>query len=339
MQNLALQARASANGMRLITITFSLALPLLMALGLAPALAQNWPTKPVRIINPYAAGGPTELVARELANALSVDLGQQFIVESRPGGGTIIGAEIVAKANPDGYTLLATTLASVIVQPAINPKLPYNAEKDLIPVGLYSTIPNLIAVHPSVPVKTVRELIDYAKKEGSKLNYGSAGPGTGPHLAGELFKRMAGVEMTHVGYKGAAPAVLDIVAGQIQVSFLNITPQVPHVKAGKLRALAVTGAHRSALLPDVPTVNELALPGYVTESWNGIMTTGGTPRPVIDTLSRAMLRVMATDNMKNRMMTLGADVTPLGPDEFAAYVKADDKRLTPIIKSLDMKSN
>ena len=186
---------------------------------------------------------------------------------------------------------------------------------------------------------TVRELIDYAKKEGGKLNYGSAGPGTGPHLAGELFKRMTGVEMTHVGYKGAAPAVLDIVAGQIQVSFLNITPQVPHVKAGKLRALAVTGAHRSALLPDVPTANESALPGYITESWNGIMTSGGTPRSVIDTLSRAMLRVMATDNMKNRMMTLGADVTPLGPDEFTAYVKADDKRLTPIIKSLDMKSN
>jgi len=189
------------------------------------------------------------------------------------------------------------------------------------------------------PAMNAREFIAVAKKNPGKLNFSSSGSGSTQHLSGEMLKQRAGINIVHVPYKGGAPAASDLLAGHVPMMFEMGYSALPSIKAGKIRALAVTSSQRIALLPDVPTASEAALPGYITESWNGIMTTGGTPRSVIDTLSRAMLRVMATDNMKNRMMTLGADVTPLGPDEFAAYVRADDKRLTPIIKSLDMKSN
>ena len=211
------------------------------------AWGQAYPNKVVRLVNPYAAGGPTEAVARELANGLSQEFGQQVIVDSRPGGGTVIGADMVAKSAPDGYTLLAATVAPLIVQPAINNTLPYNAAKDFTPVGLYATIPNLIAVYPGTPIKSLKELIDYARANPGKLNYASAGTGSGPHLGGELFKSMTNTQITHVPYKGAAPAVVDVIAGQVEVSFVNITPQVQHVKAGKLRALAIAGERRSAL--------------------------------------------------------------------------------------------
>ncbi len=303
------------------------------------AWGQAYPNKVVRLVNPYAAGGPTEAVARELANGLSQEFGQQVIVDSRPGGGTVIGADMVAKSVPDGYTLLAATVAPLIVQPAINNTLPYNAARDFIPVGLYATIPNLIAVFPGTPVKSLKELIDYARANPGKLNYASAGTGSGPHLGGELFKAMTGTQITHVPYKGAAPAVVDVIAGQVEVSFVNITPQVQHVKAGKLRALAIAGERRSALLPDVPTATEAGVPGYIAESWNGVVAPSATPRAVIDTLSNMMKKVMAKPEVRAKMLAMGAEVTPMGPEEFAAYLKADEVRLLPIIRKLDMKLN
>ena len=303
------------------------------------AWGQAYPNKVVRLVNPYAAGGPTEAVARELANGLSQEFGQQVIVDSRPGGGTVIGADMVAKSVPDGYTLLAATVAPLIVQPAINNTLPYNAARDFIPVGLYATIPNLIAVFPGTPVKSLKELIDYARANPGKLNYASAGTGSGPHLGGELFKAMTGTQITHVPYKGAAPAVVDVIAGQVEVSFVNITPQVQHVKAGKLRALAIAGERRSALLPDVPTATEAGVPGYIAESWNGVVAPSATPRAVVDTLSNMMKKVMAKPEVRAKMLAMGAEVTPMGPEEFAAYLKADEVRLLPIIRKLDMKLN
>jgi tripartite-type tricarboxylate transporter receptor subunit TctC len=303
------------------------------------AWGQAYPNKVVRLVNPYAAGGPTEAVARELANGLSQEFGQQVIVDSRPGGGTVIGADMVAKSAPDGYTLLAATVAPLIVQPAINNTLPYNATRDFVPVGLYATIPNLIAVFPGTPVKSLKELIDYARANPGKLNYASAGTGSGPHLGGELFKAMTGTQITHVPYKGAAPAVVDVIAGQVEVSFVNITPQVQHVKAGKLRALAIAGERRSALLPDVPTATEAGVPGYIAESWNGVVAPSATPRAVVEVLSATMRKVMAKPEVRAKMLAMGAEVTPMGPEEFAAYLKADEVRLLPIIRKLDMKLN
>jgi tripartite-type tricarboxylate transporter receptor subunit TctC len=292
----------------------------------------------VRLINPYAAGGPSELVARELVAGLAQEFGQQVIIESKPGGGTVIAADYVAKSPADGYTLLLTTAAVMIVNPLIMAKLPYDA-RDLAPVGMFATVPNLITVHPSVPANSIRELIDLAKKEPGRLNYASAGIGTGPHLAGELFKRMAGVDLTHIAFKGAAPAVPEVLAGRVHVSFLNISPQMAHVRAGKLRPLAIASAKRSSLLPEVPTVIESGLADFIVESWNGIAVPAGTPRPVIETLSRAIVKSMNRPEAKAKLQTMGAEATPMGHEEFAAYIRADAERLTPIIKSIDMKAN
>jgi tripartite-type tricarboxylate transporter receptor subunit TctC len=303
------------------------------------ALAQGYPSKLVRIINPYAAGGPSELVTRELVAGLSQEFGQQVIIESKPGGGTVIAADYVAKAAPDGHTLLLATAAPLIVNPIIMAKLPYDAQRDLVPVGMFATVPNLITVHPSVAAGSIKELIELARKEPGKLNYASAGIGTGPHLAGELFKRMANVDLTHIAFKGAAPAVPEVLAGRVQVSFLNISPQMAHVRAGKLRPLAIASARRSGLLPEVPTVIESGLANFIVESWNGIAVPAGTPRPVVETLSRAIVKAMNRPEARAKLQTMGAEATPMGHEEFAAYIKADAERLTPIIKALDMKSN
>lgn len=312
------------------------ALPLCM---MQTAVAQTFPDKVIRIINPYAAGGPSDTIVRMLAAGMSTELGQRVIVENKPGAGTVIGANLVAKAAPDGYTLLLATVAPLVVQPAIGAALPYDAHKDFAMVGMFATVPNLISVHPSVPVNSIAELIAYAKKTPGKLNYASAGSGTGPHLGGELFNRMAGVKLTHVPYAGAAPAVLAVLSGQVEVSFVNITPQIQHVKAGKLRALAIGSSNRSKIFPDVPTMSEAGLKGYLSESWNGLAAPAGTPPAVIDRLYRAMAKVMASPAVQEGLLPLGADATVLGPAEFDAYVKADEKQLVPVIKTLGLTNN
>ena len=317
----------------------------LLGLGMASLLAQaqtpapGWPDKVVRIINPYSPGGPSDTIVRMLADGLSQEFGQRVIVENKPGAGTVIGANLVAKAAPDGYTLLLATVAPLVVQPIISTSLPYDARKDFAMVGMFATVPNLISVHPSVPVNSVAELIAYAAKHPGKLNYASAGAGTGPHLGGELFSRMAGVKLTHVPYAGAAPAVLGVLSGQVEISFVNITPQIQHVKAGKLRPLAIASSRRSSVFPDVPTVAEAGLPGYVSESWNGIVAPAGTPRAVINRLDKAMAKVMGSPKALELLASLGAEPTVMGPDEFAAYVKNDEKQLAPVIKALGLTNN
>lgn len=317
----------------------------LLGLSLASLLAQaqtsgpSWPDKVVRIINPYAPGGPSDTIVRMLAEGLSQEFGQRVIVENKPGAGTVIGANLVAKAAPDGYTLLLATVAPLVVQPNISNTLPYDAHKDFAMVGMFATVPNLISVHPSVPVNSIAELIAYAGKNSGKLNYASAGAGTGPHLGGELFSRMANVKLTHVPYAGAAPAVLGVLSGQVEISFVNITPQIPHVKAGKLRPLAIASSRRSSVFPDVPTAAEAGLPGYVSESWNGIAAPAGTPKAVINRLDKAMAKVMGSSKALELLASLGAEPTVMGPDEFAAYVKNDEKQLAPIIKALGLTNN
>ena len=298
--------------------------------------AQNWPDRVVKIVNPYAPGGPSDNIVRMLAEGLSNELGQQFMVENKPGGGTVIGANVVAKSPADGYTFLLATVAPLVVQAVINPALPYDAKKDFAMVAMFATVPNLISVHPTLPINNLGELVAYAKKNPGKLNYASAGNGTGPHLGGELFNSMTGVKLTHIPFAGAAPAVLAVLSGQVEVSFVNITPQIQHVKSAKLRPIAMGSSKRSMVFPDVPTVAESGMPGYLSESWNGLAAPQGTSKAIIDKLYRSVAKVMATGKAQDLLVTLGAESTVMGPEEFSNYVKQDERQLTPIIKSLNL---
>jgi tripartite-type tricarboxylate transporter receptor subunit TctC len=303
------------------------------------AAAQAYPSQVIRLICPYAAGGPVEAIAREVAVGLSSELGRQVIVEIRAGGGTVVGANYVAKSAPDGYTLLLGSQATHIIQPAINPDIPYNAEKDFAPVAMYNTVPGLISVPADSPVTNLKDLIAYIKQRPGQINYASSGVSTGSHLGGELFNALAGTKMVHVPYKGAGPATIALLSKEIHVGFMNVTPQLPHIKAQKLRAIAITGSTRTSALPDVPTAAEAGMPGLLAESWTGFFAPAGTPPAAIATFYNALAKVMLKAETKARLASMGADVMLQNPEELAAYVAADRKRLLPILNSLNLKSN
>ena len=318
--------------------------PLLWATALAltaciaaPVMAQQWPEKTIRLVHPYAGGAAGDVLTRELAAGLQQELGGSVITENKPGGGTVIGSETVAKSAPDGYNVLMAGPATHVIMPAIHPKLPYNAEKDFDLIGMWAIVPSMISVHPSLPVNNLRELIDYAKKNPGKLNYASAGVGTGPHLAGETFRAMTQTSMTHVPYKGAAPAVMALLAGEVQVAFVNIPPQTAHVKAGKIRPIAVMSATRSALMPEVPTAIEQGLAGFLSESWYGVAVPAGTPAAVRTRLQQAMFKAGADADRKGRLIGAGIEPKLMTPAQLAEYIKAEDTRLRPVLKTLDLK--
>lgn len=318
--------------------------PLLWATALAltaciaaPVMAQQWPDKTIRLVHPYAGGAAGDVLTRELAAGLQQELGGSVITENKPGGGTVIGSETVAKSAPDGYNVLMAGPATHVIMPAIHPKLPYNAEKDFDLIGMWAIVPSMISVHPSLPVNNLRELIDYAKKNPGKLNYASAGVGTGPHLAGETFRAMTQTSMTHVPYKGAAPAVMALLAGEVQVAFVNIPPQTAHVKAGKIRPIAVMSATRSALMPEVPTAIEQGLAGFLSESWYGVAVPAGTPAAVRTRLQQAMFKAGADADRKGRLIGAGIEPKLMTPAQLAEYIKAEDTRLRPVLKTLDLK--
>jgi tripartite-type tricarboxylate transporter receptor subunit TctC len=319
--------------MRFVALFFSLACLVSSQL----AAAQSYPARPIRLINPYAAGGPTDTIAREIASSMSIELGQQIIVDVKAGGGTVIGASIVANAMPDGYTILLGTQAPLILQPMINPKMPYDAEKDLIPIGMFTTVPGLISVPASSPVKTLKDLIAFAKERPGKLNFASSGISTGSHLGGEMFNQLTGTQMLHIPYRGAAPATLALVGKEVDVGFVNITPQLSQIQAGTLRPLAVLGGARSSTLPQVPTAIEAGVPGLVAESWYGLFAPGGTPAAIINTLYSALEKVMAKPDMKVKLAELGADITVLDPKAFQAYITDDRTRLKSVLQKLDLK--
>jgi len=303
----------------------------------APLANAAWPERLIRLIHPYAAGGPGDNLTRELAIGMQAELNQTVIADNRPGGGTLIGADLVAKSPPDGYTILMVGPATHVIMPAIHPKLPYNADRDFELIGMWAVVGNMISVHPSVPVKNLKELIDYAKKNPNKLNYSSGGVGSGPHLAGETFKMMTGTEIVHVPYKGAAPATAAIVAGEVQVTTVNIPPQAGFIRAGRLQPIAVTTSKRSSLLPDVPTAEELGLKGLVAESWYGLGVPRGTPQEVRDIIYRTMVKVGSQPERKARMAAAGAEVSLSTAAELAAYIKNQQDRLGPVLKKLDLK--
>jgi tripartite-type tricarboxylate transporter receptor subunit TctC len=309
-----------------------------LAVGGKVARAQDYPAKPVRIVVPFTPAGTTDIQARIVAQHLSEALKQSFVVDNRPGAAGNLGSELVAKAAPDGYTLLMCTVSTHGINPALyGAKIPYDAVKDFAPVSLVSTVPNMLVVNPSVPAKSVQELIAYAKKNPGKLNFASSGSGTSIHLSGELFKTMTGIDMVHVPYKGSAPALTDLMGGQVDLMFDNMPSSIEFVRAGKLRALAVTTARRSPALPDVPTVAESGVPGYEATAWFGVMAPGGTPKPIVDRLSAEIQTMVKKPEVRAKLAEQGAEPVGDTPDEFRTFVVAELDKWAKVVKAAGAK--
>ena len=313
----------------------------LTVIGSVPAGAADpaagFPNKSIRLIVPFPAGGGTDIVARAISVKLTEAWGQQIIIDNRGGAGGVIGADTVAKSTPDGYTLLFGTPGALVINPLLNSKLPYNAAKDFAPVSLLALNPQLLAVHNSMPVGTVKELIAYAKAQPGKLNYASVGEGTPNHLAMELFKSMTGTQMVHVPYKGAAPAVTDLVGGQVNLMFNPMPPLMPHVKSGRLKALGVGGTQRSPALPDVPTIAEAGVPGYEYVTWYSIVVPAKTPRAIIDKINSRLAAVLAIPEIALRLSSQGAEPRSSTPEELTRLIQEDYKRLGAVIRSAGIK--
>jgi tripartite-type tricarboxylate transporter receptor subunit TctC len=292
--------------------------PLLLAGGAALAA---YPEKPVRMVVISAPGGTTDILSRLLSQQLSVGLGQQVIIDNRPGGGGIISAEITAHANPDGYTLLYTH-TSFSVLPSLHKKLPYDPIRDFAPVSLFAVFPGVLIVNNAVPVKSVSELIALAKSQPGKLNYASGTTGATAHLSGELLNLMAGIRIVNVPYKGTGAQLAAVIGGEVQMTFASLPAALPHIRAGRVRALAVGSARRSPALPDLPTVAEAALPGFDVSAWNGILAPRGTPRAVVDRLNQELRRISQLPEIRERAAAQGAELVTSTPGEFATYIQA-----------------
>lgn len=303
-----------------------------LTLAAAPSRAETYPSKPIRLIVPFPASGATDLLARAIAQKVGANLGQQIVVDNRPGAGGAIGSDMAAKAPADGYTLLIATTSTHSIGPFINMHLPYNTETDFTPIGQVATATNVLVVPNSLPVKNVKELIDYAKKHPGELNYASSGNGTVVHLTAEAFKAQAGVFITHIPYRGTALAVPDLISNKVQVLFDSIVSGMPHVKDGKLKGLAVTSLKRSPLAPDLPTVSESGLPGFESETWFGIYGPKGLPADFVNRLNTEFNKAIQSQDVKDRLAKLGAEPVGGTPAQFAAMVKKDSARWGKLIK-------
>ncbi len=306
------------------------ALSLTLAAG---AAAQTYPEKSVKLVVPFPPGGPTDGMARILGQELSKKWSQPVIIDNKGGAGGGIAAESVAKSPADGYTLFFGTTGTQTINPSLYAKLPYDPVKDFAPVSMVATTANVLVVNATLPVKSVKELIAYAKANPGKLTFGSAGNGSSNHLAGELFKSTSGVDMVHVPYKGSAPALNDLLGGQLSLMWDVISTAMPHVAAGKTRALGVTSPKRSAIAPDVPTIAESGLPGYEVVIWFGVLAPTGTPAPIVDKISKDLAAIMKTPEMKERLSKLGAEPAGTTPAEFADLMKADTAKWSKVVKS------
>jgi len=294
--------------------------------------AQRYPTRPVRIIVPFPPGAGTDIVGRAVAQSLTEAWSHSLVVDNRPGAGGTIAGEIVSKSTPDGYTLMLGNVSTLAIARGLYPKLAYDPLRDFAPITLITTSENVIVLHPSVKPNSVKELIAYAKANPGKLNYGSSGSGTTSHLGGAMFASMAGVEMTHVPYKGSAPMLTDLLSGQLQLAFSSVPTALPHIKSGRLKPLAVTRLARSATLPDLPTVHE-TLPGFDISLWQGIVAPAGTPRAIVMKLNQQIAKSLHTPGLKSKLAAQGLDAVGNSPEQFAAYMKSEADKWAKIIKA------
>ena len=304
----------------------------LLSLAAAGAFAQAWPTRPVTIVVPFPPGGGTDTGARIVAEQLGKKWGQPVLVDNKGGAAGQIGADIVAKARPDGYTLLMGNIGTQAINPALYAKMPYDPDKAFAPVALVAELPLAMMVNPSVPAKTVKEFIALAKSQPGKLSYSSSGAGGGPHLAAEMFKDATGSFILHVPYRGGGPAIADLLAGHVQLSFMTVLEASGHIKAGKLRALAVTSDKRVSALADVPTLAEAAVPGFNSISWIGLLAPAGTPKEVVERISADVREVVGREEVRDKLVQLGAVPAANTPAQFSALIDNDRKRYTQIIK-------
>jgi len=302
----------------------------------APAQAQTYPTKALRLVVPFPPGGGTDIIARTLGDRMAADLGQPVIIDNRPGAGTMIGDDNVAKSAPDGYSLLIATFAHA-VNPSLQAKVPFNTEKDFAPVALVGRSPNVLVVNPNKPFKSVADVLVFAKANPGKLTFGSFGNGTSAHLAGELFKNLAKVDMVHVPYKGSAPALTDLLGGQIDMMFTTVASVTQYIKSNRLRALGVTSAQRSAAYPNLPTIAEAGVPGYAAESWYGIYVPAGTPAIIIARLNQSVHAAVKTEAFKSRIEEEGLMVSSGTPEELAKYAQAEEVRWAKVVKEANIK--
>ncbi|TMI01206.1 MAG: tripartite tricarboxylate transporter substrate binding protein [Betaproteobacteria bacterium] len=309
------------------------ALAALLTVCVSGAWAQAYPTKPIRLVVPFPAGGTTDILAREVGQRLSMTLGQPVVIDNRPGAAGNIGADLVAKSAPDGYTLLMGTVGTHAINASLYAKMPYDHVKDFAPVILVAGVPNVLEVNPALPVNSVADLIKLAKAKPGQINFASSGSGTSIHLSSELFKTMAGVDMTHIPYKGSAPAITDLIGGQVQVMFDNLPSSLQFIKAGKLRAIAVTSAKRAPALPDVPTIAESGLPGFEASSWFGIVAPAGTPPAIIARINNDVDQWLQSSEAKEKLLAQGAIPAGGTPEQFAAHIRAETEKWAKVVKA------
>jgi tripartite-type tricarboxylate transporter receptor subunit TctC len=304
-----------------------------------PALAQDYPTHPLTLIVPYAAGGGNDVMARIVADKMGAALGQPIVVENRGGAGGSIATRAVAHAAPDGYTLGLGGTGTLAIDPSLYPNVGYDPRKDFAPIGLIATSALVVLVHPSVPAKTIPELIALAKQEPGKLTFASAGVGSGIHLGAELFAAMAGIKLTHIPYKGSAPALTDLIGGHVSIYFSSLPPAIGLVQDGKVRALAVTGPERSKIFPDLPTVAEAALPGYAAVLHYGIVAPARTPKPVVDKLAAALRVAIASPDVASKIAADGAEVMGMTPEQYAADIDREEAKWSEVVRRSGAKAN
>ena len=302
-----------------------------------PVEAQTYPTKPIRIVIPFPPGGTTDILGRIAAQKLSEALGQQVVADNRPGAAGNIGAEQVAKAAPDGYTLITLPGSTLTIHPSLYAKLPFDPLKDFAPITILAAVPNALVVHPSLPVRNVKDLIAFAKSRPGQLNYASTGAGQSTHLSMELFKTMAGVKITHVPYKGSAPAVADLLGGHVPMMFDNMPSALPHVKAGKLRAIAVSTLKRSPVAPDIPTVAESGLPGFEVSVWFSVMAPANTSKEIVDRLHRVLVKALQSADVRERLATQGAEPIGNTPEQFTDQMKRDIVKWAKVVRDANIK--
>jgi len=298
----------------------------------------DYPSKPIRVVVTFPPGGPTDVVARIIGQRFTDKWGHTVVIDNRGGGGGIVGTEIVARAAPDGYNLLIGTAGGMSINPALHPKLSYDPFKDFAPVSMLVINPQILVVHPAVPANTVKDLVALAKNKPGQLNFGSSGTGTATHLGLELFKIATGINVVHVPYKGGAPALTDLIAGQIQLLFISIPSVMPHVKAGKLKAIAVSSAKRSLSAPDVPTVAESGYPGFEYVNWNALFAPAATPQAIVRKLNTEVVSILTEPKIVQQLLSQGAEPSTNTPAELATYMRADHARWTKVIRSARIKA-